>query len=219
VLVTAGGTREPIDGVRFVGNRSSGRMGYALAEAALGRGARVILISAPTSLAAPGGAEYVPVNTAEEMRGAVLAALPCATMVLKAAAVADFRPRRVEPGKLPRAGGWTLELEPTGDIVAEVVERRLPGTLVIAFAAEMPADGTSAAVRGREKMRRKGVDAMVVNDVSGQATGFDSEENAGVMLVGEEEVVLPRMTKRAMAERILDQAAGLRRLSAAGVKA
>ncbi len=214
VLITAGGTREPIDGVRFLGNRSSGRMGYALAQAAVARGARVILISAATALAAPAGVQLVSVNTAAEMRDAVLQALPRATLVLKAAAVADFRPAQVAAGKLHRADGLTLTLEPTGDIVAEVVRRRAPGTLVIAFAAEMP-DGSDqdALTRGREKMRRKGVDAIVVNDVSIAGLGFDSEQNAGVLLTADHDVPFPPMTKRAMADRIFDQALSLRRLS------
>ena len=136
ILLPAGGTREPIDPVRFIGNRSSGKMGYALAEAAVARGARVILVSAPTALAAPAGCEVVRVTTAAEMREAVLARLPEATVVIKAAAVSDFRPSVVAAGKLKRADGLTLELEPTEDIVRLVAERRRPGTLVIAFAAE-----------------------------------------------------------------------------------
>ncbi len=210
VLITAGGTREPIDGVRFLGNRSSGRMGYALAEAALARGARVLLISAPTALPAPAGAEFVPVSTAAEMRHAVLAALPRATLVLKAAAVADFRPAAPATGKLHRADGLTLTLEPTEDIVAEVVARRAPGTLVIAFAAEIPEPGTSALVRGRDKLRRKGVDAIVVNDVSQEGIGFDSNENAGTFVTADREIELPRMSKLAISHRILDEASALR---------
>lgn len=205
VLVTAGGTREAIDGVRFLGNRSSGRMGYALAEEALARGAKVILVTAAQGLAAPRGAEVIAVTTAAEMREAVLEALPRATIVLKAAAVADFRPKRKVAGKLERSGELTLELEPTEDIVVEVVRRRAPGTLVVAFAAEIPGEGGDAVARGRAKMLRKGVDAMVVNDVSVEGLGFDSGRNAGTLLMGERSIVLPAMSKREMAGRILDE--------------
>ena len=121
VLVTAGGTREPVDPVRFIGNRSSGKMGYALAEAALHRGAHVILVSAPTRLDPPAGCEFVPIITAEEMRQAVLKHLPEATLVMKAAAVADYRPRLRAEQKIKRTGPITIELEPTEDILAEVM--------------------------------------------------------------------------------------------------
>ena len=137
VLVTAGGTREPIDPVRFLGNRSSGRMGYALAAAAEQRGARVILVSAPTALTPPPRCEFLPVETAEDMHAAVLYRLPEATIVIKAAAVADFRARHIAPDKLHRDAPPVLELEPTEDITHSVVENRKPGTLVVAFAAEM----------------------------------------------------------------------------------
>jgi phosphopantothenoylcysteine decarboxylase/phosphopantothenate--cysteine ligase len=205
VLVTAGGTREPIDGVRFLGNRSSGRMGYALAEEALARGAKVILVTAAQGMQAPVGAEVVAVTTAAEMHEAVLQALPRATVVLKAAAVADFRPVARVNGKLERAGNLTLQLEPTEDIVAEVVRRKVPGTIVIAFAAEMPGETGDAVSRGRTKMLRKGVDAMLVNDVSVEGLGFDSERNAGTLLVGERSVELPAMSKREMAGRIFEE--------------
>jgi phosphopantothenoylcysteine decarboxylase/phosphopantothenate--cysteine ligase len=205
VLVTAGGTREPIDAVRFLGNRSSGRMGYALAEAAAERGARVILVSA-ASLPAPEGVDLCPVTSASEMHRAVIDLLDAATVVLKAAAVADFRPVTQEAGKLAREGRRTLELEPTEDIVAEVVRRRQPGTLVVSFSAEMGED----LERAREKMQRKGVDAVVVNDISAPGIGFDSERNAGTLLIGEQAVALPEMSKRAMADRILDEVVRLR---------
>ncbi len=219
VLITAGGTREPIDGVRFLGNRSSGRMGYALADEALSRGAKVILVSASVALSVPPGAELIKVITAAEMRVAVLATLPRATIVLKAAAVADFRPVHVAPGKLQREGKLLLELEPTEDIVAEVVGRRARGTLVVAFAAEIPNDG-DALPRARQKMRRKGVDAMVVNDVSAPGIGFDAETNAGTLLVvagqGERAIDLPHGSKRRMASRIFDELTRLRLEKTAG---
>ena len=168
VLVTAGGTREAIDPVRFIGNRSSGKMGYAVAEAAKRRGARVILISAPTALAAPAGCEVVPVTTAEEMRSAVMERLAGATVVVMAAAVSDYRVTKVAAQKMKRNGARTLELEPTEDILSEVVRRRKAGTLVIGFAAETE----DVLANGREKLERKGVDAVVVNDVSSCETGL-----------------------------------------------
>ena len=206
VLITAGGTREAIDPVRFIGNRSSGKMGYALAEAAVARGARVILVSAPTSLLAPGGCEVVRVTTAAEMRDAVLARLPEATVIIKAAAVSDFRPRVVAANKLKRADGLTLELEPTEDIVRLIAERRMPGTLVIAFAAETE----NLLARARMKLERKGVDAIVANDVSLPGSGFDSDENAAFLLTPEETIELPRSSKLVMAGRIMDHVRALR---------
>jgi phosphopantothenoylcysteine decarboxylase/phosphopantothenate--cysteine ligase len=139
------------------------------------------------------------------MREAVMQALPRATMVLKAAAVADFRVRQPVTGKLERTGGLTLELERTEDIVAEVVKRKVPGTVVVAFAAEIPGETGDAMSRGRAKMLRKGVDAMLVNDVSVAGLGFDSERNAGTLLLGERCVELPAMSKREMARRIFDE--------------
>ena len=206
VLVTAGGTREPIDAVRFIGNRSSGRMGYALAEAAQRRGARGILVSAATALPAPAGCEVMPVETAEDMHAAVLYRLPEATIVIKAAAVSDFRVREVSAKKLHRDAPPRLELEPTEDIVRSVIERRAPETLVIAFAAEMGLD----VDRAREKLRRKGADAIFLNDISQPGVGFDADRNAGVFLSGEAEVRMPELSKTEVADRILDQIVLLR---------
>ncbi|HWZ51265.1 MAG TPA: bifunctional phosphopantothenoylcysteine decarboxylase/phosphopantothenate--cysteine ligase CoaBC [Granulicella sp.] len=211
ILITAGGTREPIDPVRFLGNRSSGKMGYALAAAAIERGARVILVSAPTALTPPPGCEFVPVTTAAEMRSAVLDRLPAATVVIGAAAVSDFRPTAVAPEKLRRTGNLTLQLEPTPDILAEVAEvaaQRQPATLLIAFAAET--DAATALENGRAKLRRKGADAIVINDVSRPGLGFDSNANAATLLTGTEQIDLPPMPKSAMAGRILDQIPALR---------
>jgi phosphopantothenoylcysteine decarboxylase/phosphopantothenate--cysteine ligase len=199
ILITAGGTREPVDAVRFVGNRSSGKMGHALAEEAVARGAKVILVTA-SPLPAPAGCEPVRVTTAAEMLAAVLAHLPRATMVAKAAAVADFRPAMAVAGKLRRGGELTLHLEPTEDILAEVVERRAPGTLVVGFAAETG----DLLANGRAKLARKGVDALVVNDVSGPETGFDSDENGGWFLTSGETFELARTSKRRMAASIFD---------------
>ncbi len=206
VLVTAGGTREPIDPVRFLGNRSSGKMGYALAAAAKRRGADVILISAARGLKPPVGCEFIAVETAEDMREAVLRRLPEASVVLKAAAVADFRLRKVCTEKLHRDGSLSLDLEPTQDIVRSVVEHRTANTLVIAFAAEMGLD----VVRAREKLERKGVDAIVLNDISRSDLGFDSERNAGLLLTGDTKVELREATKEEFAGKVLDQISVLR---------
>jgi phosphopantothenoylcysteine decarboxylase/phosphopantothenate--cysteine ligase len=206
VIVTAGGTREAIDPVRFIGNRSSGKMGYAVADAARLRGARVILISAPTALAAPAGCEIVSVVTAEEMRSAVMARLPEATIVVMAAAVSDYRVVRVAEQKLKRDGARTLELEPTEDILREVATQRKPGTLVIGFASETE----NVLENGRAKLERKGADAVVVNDVSSCEMGFDSDRNAGAFVTRDGFVEIPAMTKSAMAARILDEVTGLR---------
>lgn len=207
VLVTAGGTREAIDPVRFLGNRSSGRMGFALAEAAKQRGARVILVAAPTALRVPAGCELVPVVSAAEMRDAVLQRLPEATLVVMAAAVSDYTVRDVAASKMKREGPRTIELEPTGDILQEIVQRRREGTLVVGFAAETE----NALENGRGKLLRKGVDGIVVNDVSVAGLGFDSHHNAGVFLTLEDATELPAMSKAEMAERILDRVVELRR--------
>lgn len=211
VLVTAGGTREAIDPVRFIGNRSSGRMGYAIAESAWARGAKVVLITAPTGLGCPAGCEVVQVISAEEMRRAVMERLDEASVVVMAAAVSDYRVREVAEQKLRREGSRVLELEPTEDILREIVARRRAGTLVIGFAAETE----DVLVNGRTKLERKGVDAVVVNDVSANGLGFDSEWNAGSFLSTGGEVEFPAMSKVAMAGRILDEVVGLRALTGA----
>jgi phosphopantothenoylcysteine decarboxylase/phosphopantothenate--cysteine ligase len=210
VLITAGGTREPIDPVRFIGNRSSGRMGYALAEAAVSRGAKVILISAPTALAAPAGCERIDVTTGSQMYAAVLARLPQATIVIKAAAVSDFRPAAVAPQKLKRTGPLTLLLEPTEDIAQSVAAHRNPGTLLIAFAAETPIDAQDLIRNAREKLKRKGADAIVANDVSQPALGFDSKSNAATFITATHETAFPAQSKSSLAQRILDEVAQLR---------
>ena len=206
VLITAGGTREPIDPVRFLGNRSSGRMGHALAKAARARGARVILITASALPAAP-GVERVPVQTSEEMRTALGEHLASATIVIGAAAVSDFRPAQYSASKLRRSGAMTLFLEPTPDLIAEAVRLRRPGTLVIAFAAETE----DLEANARAKLLRKNVDAIVANDVSVAGLGFESERNAGLFLTAREMKNLPESSKRHMANQILDQIATLRK--------
>src|SRR6185312_10284436 len=200
VLITAGPTREPIDPVRFLGNRSSGKMGYALAEAALRRGAKVILISGPVAIDAPEGAELNRVETAEQMRNAVIPQLDRATIVIAAAAVADFRLRNAAQDKIKRNGSLTLELEPTPDILAEVSSQRDAGQMLIGFAAET----ANALENGRSKLRRKGIDAIVVNDVSKTGIGFDSERNEVTIITHDEEVSIPEASKQKIAHRILD---------------
>jgi phosphopantothenoylcysteine decarboxylase/phosphopantothenate--cysteine ligase len=210
ILVTAGGTREAIDPVRFLGNRSSGKMGYALAEAARQRGAEVILVSAPTALTPPAGCAFVPVTSAEEMRAAVMEHLSSATVVIGAAAVADFRPPAIAAEKLRRKDALHLDLEPTEDILRAVAEARSPGTLVVAFAAEMD----SSISRARQKLAAKGADAIVLNDVSQPGIGFDSDRNAATFVTRDHALDIPEMSKRAMADRILDQLLELRKAAA-----
>jgi len=206
VLVTAGGTREAIDPVRFIGNRSSGRMGYAIAEAARCRGAKVILVSAPTALAAPSGVEMVSVVSAEEMRSAVMARLGEATVVVMAAAVSDYRVKNVAVQKLKRDGSRTLELEATEDILREASAKRRAGALVVGFAAETE----DVLANGRAKLERKGVDAVVANDVSSNETGFDAERNAGWFLTRDAAIEIPAMSKAGMAGLILDEVKRMR---------
>jgi len=207
VLVTAGGTREALDPVRFLGNRSSGKMGYALAEAAHSRGAKVILISGPSALYPPAHCELVKVTTAGEMRNAVLERMTEATLVVKAAAVADYRPVSVSEQKLKRTGPITIELAPTEDILAEVVRRRRPGQLIVGFAAETE----NRLENGRAKLLRKGADAIVVNDVANEGVGIDADTNAATFLTLSTSIELPEMTKRRLADRILDEIIALRR--------
>jgi phosphopantothenoylcysteine decarboxylase/phosphopantothenate--cysteine ligase len=214
VLVTAGGTREPIDPVRFIGNRSSGRMGYALAAAARSRGAKVILISAPTALAAPAGCERIDVTTASQMHAAVLAHLPQATMVIKAAAVSDFRPVAAAAQKLKRNGPLTLTLEPTEDIAQSVAAHRNPGTLLIVFAAETASDAQELIRNAREKLRRKGADAIIANDVSQPGLGFDSEQNAATFIIAAREIAFPAQSKTDLAHHILDEVMKIRKATA-----
>ena len=207
VLVTAGGTREALDPVRFIGNRSSGKMGYALADAAQSRGAKVILISGPSALHPPAHCELVKVTTADQMRQAVLERMTEATLVIKAAAVADYRPVIVSDQKLKRTGPMTLELAPTEDILAEVVRRRRPGQLIVGFAAETE----NSMANGRAKLLRKGADAIVVNPVSADGMGIEADTNAATFLTLSTSIELPEMPKRNLADRILDEITTLRR--------
>jgi len=205
VLITAGPTREKIDPVRYLTNRSSGRMGYALAEAALRRGARVLLVTGPTALAAPGAAEITRVETAEEMRQAVLKLLPQATIVIKTAAVADYRPKAAASQKIKRTGPMTLDLEPTTDILAEI-SRHKQSQIVIGFAAETQ----NALENARKKLASKFLDAIVVNDVSREGVGFDSERNAVTIITQHDVIEVPETTKWEVAQRVLDQIVRIR---------
>ena len=213
VLVTAGPTREPIDPVRYISNRSSGKMGYSLAAAALRRGARVTLVSGPTALTPPAGAVFVPVQTAEEMREAVLQHLAAATVVIKAAAVGDYRVRHVAPAKIKGKRDVALELTPNPDILAEVAARRT-GAFVVGFAAETH----DVAAHARAKLESKGIDLLVANDVSQAGIGFEAEDNEVLLLDrwgGTR--ALPRMAKGAVADAILGHIVALR-ARAAGKK-
>ncbi len=205
VLVTAGGTREPVDEVRFLGNRSSGKMGFAVAGDAVRRGAEVVLVTGPSALATPAGVRRVDVETALEMRQAVFAELPRATVVIKAAAVADFRAAERVEGKirkedLPPDAGMTLDLVRNPDILAEIC--REPGRrVVVGFAAEV-GDPVEAA---RRKLARKGCDLMVANDVSGAEAVFDADRNQVVFVwPGGDVERLPSLSKARVAERLLD---------------
>ncbi len=208
VLVTAGPTAEPIDPVRVVTNRSSGKMGFALAEEAARRGAEVWLVSGPVALPTPHGVERVDVQTAEEMRRAVLDALPRATIVIKSAAVSDYRPASAQEQKIKRESRETLSLElvRNPDILQEVSAVK-GSRLVVGFGAETE----RIAEHARAKLARKGCDLLVVNDVSRRDIGFDSDQNeVQVFGPGAELVHVPRASKREVAARILDRVAELR---------
>jgi phosphopantothenoylcysteine decarboxylase / phosphopantothenate---cysteine ligase len=206
VLITAGPTREKIDPVRYITNRSSGRMGYALAEAALRRGAHVLLVSGPTNIVPPNAATFTRVETAEDMREAVLTLLPQATIVIKTAAVADYRPKSVASQKIKRSGPTSLELEPTADILSELAAKKT-NQLVIGFAAETQ----NVLENARQKLSRKSLDAIVVNDVSHEGVGFDSDRNAVHIITHDEVVEVPETTKWNVAQQVLDQVVKLRK--------
>ena len=214
VLITAGPTREKIDPVRYITNRSSGRMGYALAEAALRRGAHVLLVSGPTSITPPDAVEMTRVETAEQMREAALRLFPQATIVIKTAAVSDYRPKAAAGQKLKRTGPMSLELEPTTDILAELAGKKT-NQLIVGFAAETE----NVLENARKKLARKKLDAIVVNDVSQEGVGFDSERNAVTILTPDEVVEVPETTKWEVAQRVLDQVVKLRKRRPAAVKA
>ena len=211
VLVTAGPTREPIDPVRFLSNRSSGKMGYALAEAAAWRGARVILVSGPVELAPPLHVELVRVETAREMRDAVMAHLPESTILIKSAAVADYHVTHVPAQKMKKtATRMSLELDPTPDILAEAgaeIERAGRGQLLIGFAAETE----NVVAEAKRKLKAKRCHMVVANDVAAEGLGFESDDNEVTIVTQAGDVIeLPRARKRELADRILDEALKLR---------
>jgi phosphopantothenoylcysteine decarboxylase/phosphopantothenate--cysteine ligase len=209
VLVTAGGTREPIDPVRFIGNRSSGRMGLALAERARARGAEVTLIAANVSLETPAGVERVDVETTAGLAGACEQHLAGCDLLVMAAAPADFRPVEQSDEKLRRAGeGMDLELTPTEDILASLSARARPDQALVGFAAEY---GGDAEGRASEKLSRKGLDMIVMNDVSDTRIGFDSTDNAVTLVTASGSEPVPIADKLEIADRILDRASGLHR--------
>jgi phosphopantothenoylcysteine decarboxylase/phosphopantothenate--cysteine ligase len=207
VLVTAGGTREPVDPVRFLGNRSSGRMGFALAAAAARRGADVTLIAANVSLPEPAGVRRIDVETAAELAAAAQAEFPASHVLVMAAAPADFRATAVAPGKLARGGSLELRLEPTEDILAGLAATRGEAQTIIGFAAE---HGEGGAERARAKLERKGADLIVLNDVSDSAIGFESEENAVTLIDAAGETAVPQASKDSIADSILDRVDALR---------
>jgi phosphopantothenoylcysteine decarboxylase / phosphopantothenate---cysteine ligase len=214
LLITAGPTREKIDPVRYLTNRSSGRMGYALAEAASRRGARVLLVSGPTSLTPPGAAEVTRVESTDEMRDAVLRLLPQASVVIKTAAVSDYRPRAAAGQKIKGKVAMTLELEATPDILKELSLKK--GTqIIVGFAAETE----NVLENARQKLVSKNLDAIVVNDVSREGVGFDSDHNAVTIISRDEVVEVPETTKWEVAQRVLDQVVRLRQHRKSPVKA
>ena len=210
VLVTAGGTREAIDPVRYIGNRSSGRMGFALAAAAARRGASVTVIAANVGLPTPPGVERVDVTSAAELAAAAEGAFPGTHVLLMAAAVADFRPVSTERAKLVRegSGGLKIELEETEDVLSALAGRRAQGQTLIGFAAEHRGDLLG---RARGKLERKGLDAIVVNDVSDPGIGFDSTENEVTVVERDGAQAIPRGPKNEVAEAILAQVDALRK--------
>lgn len=209
VLVTAGGTCEPIDSVRYVGNRSSGRMGLALAAEAARRGAEVTLLAANVALPRPSGVEAVDVETAAELEAAARERFAEADVLLMAAAVADFRPSGPEADKIKKAGRerLELELEPTSDVLAALAAQRRPGQTLVGFAAE---HGAEAATRAREKLAGKGVDLLVVNDISRPGIGFDADQNEVTLVSAAGESRVERAPKGAVAAAILDAVDALR---------
>lgn len=204
VLISAGGTREPIDAVRFIGNRSSGRMGFALAEAAKRRGAKVTVVAANVSLPRAPGIEYVDVTTAAQLADACSERFDACDVLIMAAAVADYRPEEAHGGKLKKDQTGTelnLRLVRTTDVLSSLADRRRPGQLLVGFAAE---HGDGALAYGRSKLERKKLDAVVVNDVSGAGIGFDAADNEVWIVTADGEHHVPKASKDAVAAAILD---------------
>ncbi|UCF66325.1 MAG: bifunctional phosphopantothenoylcysteine decarboxylase/phosphopantothenate--cysteine ligase CoaBC [Acidobacteriota bacterium] len=202
-LVTAGPTYEPLDPVRFVGNRSSGKMGYAVAAAARARGAEVILISGPTAISPPWGVELIQIETAEQMHAACLTHAARASLIVMCAAVADHRPAQPSLNKIDRKGAaWRLELVATTDILSDLVRARRPWQFIVGFAAETG----DALARGREKRARKGCDLIVINDVAAEGSGFATDTNQVIVVDADDAAESwPLLAKREVAERLLDR--------------
>jgi phosphopantothenoylcysteine decarboxylase/phosphopantothenate--cysteine ligase len=209
VLISAGGTREPIDSVRFLGNRSSGRMGVALAHAARKRGAQVTLVGANLAITAPAGVQEIPVSTAAELQSACEQRFDRCDVLVMAAAVADFRPIQAKDGKIKKEGRerMALELEPTADVLAGLAARKRPDQTIVGFAAE---HGPDAVELGRTKLSAKKLDALVVNDVSRADVGFESQDNEVTILTATGEQQIQRAAKSSVAEAILDAVERLR---------
>ncbi|WP_421120194.1 bifunctional phosphopantothenoylcysteine decarboxylase/phosphopantothenate--cysteine ligase CoaBC [Aquihabitans daechungensis] len=210
VLVTAGGTREPIDPVRFIGNRSSGKQGTAIAVAALRRGAAVTLVTTAAAPSLP-GLEVVSVATAAELRAAVHERAPSCDVVVMAAAVADFRPASVAVDKIKKAGGVPeIRLEPTEDILAELGAAKAPGQTLVGFAAET----TDVAANAQDKLARKGTDLLVANDVAAPSTGFEHDTNAVTIFSAAGAVDTVELASKALvADRVLDSVVSHRLMS------
>ena len=207
VLVTAGPTVERIDPVRYITNRSTGKMGYALAEAARDRGANVTLISGPTQLTAPQGVELVKIESSAQLCAAVLERGDQADVVIQAAAPADFRPKSVAERKIKKTGeSMTLELEATTDIAAELGRRKIPGQILVAFAAET----NDVMDNARGKLIKKNADMVVANDVSRSDAGFGVDTNVITLITAEDVRALEKMSKRAAADAILSRVRELR---------
>ncbi len=209
VLVTAGGTREPIDSVRYVGNRSSGRMGFALAEEAAARGADVTVVVANTGLPRTPGVHYIEVETAADLHDACVEAFPSCDVLLMSAAVADFRPAESADHKIKKAGrdDLVVAMEATTDVLSALSAARRPDQTLIGFAAE---HGRDAVSYGRGKLERKGLDAVVVNDISRADIGFDTTENEVTIVLAHEDIPVPKASKAQVARAILDTVGRLR---------
>jgi phosphopantothenoylcysteine decarboxylase/phosphopantothenate--cysteine ligase len=212
VLITAGGTREPIDAVRYVGNRSSGRMGFALADEALRRGARVTVVAANVSLPRNPAVDYLNVETAAELRDAAVRAFEQADVLLMAAAVADYRPAQAAAGKIKKddqGEALALDLERTADVLSELSAHRRDGQTLVGFAAETSRP-PGAVAYGRGKLERKGLDAVVVNDIAAEGIGFDTADNEVTLVTADGDTPVARGPKADVARAILDMVAALR---------
>jgi len=210
ILITAGATREPLDPVRFISNRSSGRMGFALAQAARDRGARLTVVAGATSVNPPENVRVINAATASEMKYAVMSEAPNATVFIAAAAVSDYRAAQVSPSKIKKSSaGLEVALERTPDILAEVATSRRDGQIIVGFAAET----NNVSAYAREKLNTKGLDMIVANDVSRPDAGFDSENSIVSILLRDDSgpIDLPMMSKLEAAHRILDEVVKLRK--------